>query len=188
MGFLQSLVAGDYCLAAGDCLVDARGGQYLAIQEDSNGPAYIHAGQHGKLLSPLRAEFQGYYILSLLVSLLTGILQIRTVENGFPFLILEFQHSGLADYLDCLIRVLDARQLHDNPAVALALHDRLCQAKLINTLLHDAHHPLHGILIHLCLRRILRFQHHMGTALQVQALPDGGCQRGYKGEEYGNDD
>ena len=113
-----------------------------------------------------------------------GILEIRSGKDGISFLILEFQHRRLADRLNGLVRILDAGKLNDDTPLPFPLNDRLCQTKLIHALFHDAHNPLHSIVIDLCLGSVLRFQDNMRAALKIQSLTNGIRQGLHEGNKY----
>ena len=123
----------------------------------------------------------------LLISCVLRVFQVRTRHDGIAFFVLEFKHCRLADRLDCRIGILDARQLYDDAALALALNQRLSQTKLVDALLHDFYDALHRIFIDLRLRRIDGFEHDMRTALQIKTLTYGIRQRRDEGEKHADD-
>ena len=174
--------AGDLSLAPGNGFVDPGSGEHVTIQQDGNLLAHVAGRQVRKFLSPFAIEFQGNHRLAGLVHTGFGILQILTGQDGLPLHILEFQQSRTAQHGNGFFRILDPGQFDDDPIPALPLDDRFRQAQFVDPAFDDPDRTVQGVVVHLCLRRILGLQHYMGTPLQIQALFHRTCQRL---DEYG---
>ncbi len=77
-----------------------------------------------------------------------------------------------ADRLNCLIRVVDARQLCDNAGVALALHDRFRNTEAVDPVLDNRLGRVHGTGRYFLAFHQVSLQHHLGATLQVEAKFD----------------
>src|SRR5207253_10942215 len=81
----------------------------------------------------------------------------------------ELQQRCLADEVDGALRVLNARELHDDAPAALPLQGRFDDTQLVDAVLDD---PQRGIDRLWCGRAgwgVLGFQDQVATALQVQS-------------------
>ncbi len=170
--------------AAENRLADVRCRQHFAIEEDGDRAADVLRREVGEFLRAFIREFEVDDVLAvLLVRRGLSVLEVGTREHRVAFLVLKFEHGRLADGLDGRIRVLDARQLDDDAALAFALDDRLRKAERVDALFHDRDDAVHGIVIDLRDVGVLRLEHDMRAALQVEALPDRVRQRLHEREE-----
>lgn len=184
----ERLLARDLGLAAEDRLADIRCRQHLTIEQDGDRAADVLRREVGELLRALIREFEVDDVLAvLLVRRGLCVLEVGTRQHRIALFILELEHSRLADGLDGGIRVLDARQLDDDAALALTLDDRLGEAQRVDALLHDGDDAVHRIIVDFCYICVLGFEHDMRAALQVEALAYGVGQRLDEGKEYADD-
>ena len=180
--FLGVLGSGDLGIAPSDGFADPGSGEHVAVQEDGNLPAHVPGGQVGEFLRPFFIELERDHRLAALVCTGFGIFQIFPGEDGVPFHVLELQHGRLAQHGNGLFRILHSGQFHDDLVLALALDHRFRQAQFIDPAFDDLDGPVDGVVIHLAFRRFLGLEHHMGAALQVQALF---YRTGQRLDEYG---
>ena len=181
---VERFLTADFGFAAENRLADIRRRQHFAVKQDCNRAADVLRREVGEFLRAFIREFEVDDVLAvLLIRCGLRVLEVGTGEHRVAFLVLEFEHGRLADGLDGRIRVLDARQLDDDAALAFALDDRLREAERVDALFHDRDDAVHGIVIDLRDVSVLRFKHDMRAALQVEALPDGIRQRLHEREE-----
>ncbi|MNY14436.1 hypothetical protein D3C86_1476130 [compost metagenome] len=78
--------------------------------------------------------------------------------------------SGLTQQLTGRVGVLDARELDDDLAIALALDHGLVDAGGVHAVAHDGDHALHDLGRDLDLFRVLGLEDQVHAALDVQAV------------------
>ena len=164
-------------ISARNRFTDTRRCQDLAIQQDGNLVAYILCGQFGKLLGSFLIELKGNDRTARLIGTCLGIFQVLTSQDRIAFHVLEFKHSRFAKHGNGLFRVLDARELNNDPVPALTLDDRFREAEFVDTALNDADGTVHGIIINFGFRCIFGLKDNMGPSLKVKALFDRKRQR-----------
>ena len=152
--FFHGTVAGDLGAAAGNGFLHNRSGQHFPVQGNGNTLANITGRYIRKLLAAFIGKLHGYQRLVAIADDSFGIFQVRTCQHGFVIGILELQHSGLAQHVDSLFRILYARQFNDDAVAALTLYHRLRQAQRINTALNNMGRTIQRVIIHFQLGRI----------------------------------
>jgi len=82
----------------------------------------------------------------------------------------EFQEAGLTDGADGQLWVFDARQLDDDPSLALKLDQRLGYAQAVNAVLDDDLCRAQGVGVYSLPLGHVRLEEYLETTLQVQTL------------------
>ena len=131
---------------------------------------------HGRLEDPVRVRdgalfheplFHGLLGLGHRVGPVGGVDDHARLEDSIPG-VHELQLACGADGLDGPVRVLDARQLHDDATVALELDVGLGHAQAVDPALHDELGRAHGSRVQRLVRGHIRLQQDLGAALQIQ--------------------
>ncbi len=84
----------------------------------------------------------------------------------------ELELACFPDQRQGLRFVLQPRQLDDDAARALQLHERLGHAEAVDTILDDLARSLHGGRIDLRVSGKIRFEQYLDPSLQVESLAD----------------
>jgi hypothetical protein len=83
----------------------------------------------------------------------------------------DLEQRRLAQHLDRLLRVVDARQLDDDLVVAAGLDQRLADAEAVDAPLEGPPRPLQRFLVDLLAGDRARLHHDLEPALEVEPLP-----------------
>ena len=187
--FLESFLSCDLGTSAENRLTYIRRSKDLAVKQDRNRPSDIARCEIGEFLCALIRELQVDHVLPCLwICGCLCILQICPGQNRISLLVAKLKHRRLADGLNRRVRILNARQLDDDPAVTLTLNDGFSKTQRIDALLHDGNHTVHSIIIDLGLFCINRLQDNVRPALQVKPLANGAGKWLNQEKKRANDD
>ncbi len=170
--FVQRALPGNHRRAARDRIIDDRIRQKFAVEINPDVASDIRRSERRKFIAARVRELQrddGALILS---HLLSGIFQVFARQTDDALFILKFEDGGLANRFNRLLRILFARKLDDNPVSAFALNNRLSEPHLIDALLHDINHLVHGFRRDFVLLGVFRLHDDMRPALQIEPLPN----------------
>ena len=187
-GFFQGALSGNDGRAAGNGFINHRIGQKFAIQVNPDVTANIGSREVAEFFAPFIGELQCYQRLLVLTHFFLGVLQIFAGQLDIAFLVLKFEDCRLTDGFDGFLGIPFTRKFDNDTIGPFPLDNRFGEAHFIDTLLHDINDLGNRLGGDFVLRRIFRLHDDMGTALQIQPLPDMAGQRSHGGRKGTDND